>query len=674
MTIKNRLQYASSPYLKQHENNPVDWYEWGDEALNKALNENRPIIVSIGYAACHWCHVMAHESFEDDAVAEYMNSNFICIKVDREERPDIDNLYMDAAHLTTGRGGWPLNAFALPDGKPFYAATYFPKENWLALMKQIVDIHKTTPDKLIDQATEVAKGIAETNVVKTPEDITANRSRGYYRSLFDNYSKGIDYTNGGFNSTPKFPLPVGIEFLLQYQFFTNNTKALVGAETALTKMASGGIYDHIGGGFCRYSTDDIWKVPHFEKMLYDNAQLISLYSKLYQITGNRKYLTVVEQTSEFLQTEMLSNEGLFYSSLDADTEGVEWKFYIWKKSDLLRFIDLEHADTICNYYNITDKGNWEHGSNVLHAYDGADKFAEKNGINKVLFRDIIGKFRERVYTERNKRIKPGVDDKIITAWNALAIKGYTDAYRATSDSKYLDIAIKNARFIQQNMTGSNGRLNRIYKDSKITVNAFLDDYAFLTEAFISLYEVTFNKEWIDNAKIITEYCIDHFYNKESGLFYYTSDEDNEIVVRKQDMTDNVMPASNSVMADNLFRLSYIYKSSSYYNMAMRMLAIVENTLINGGAYYAKWAMLLGNASFTPIEISVIGKDSNKLRNSIMQIYMPNVIFTGGTSENVPLLKDRYVTGKTVVYICNNNSCSKPLQSLNEVLSELERIT
>ena len=673
MTIKNRLQYASSPYLKQHENNPVDWYEWGNEALDKAINDNKPIIVSIGYSACHWCHVMAHESFEDNSVAEYMNRHFVCIKVDREERPDIDNVYMDAAHLTTGRGGWPLNAFALPDGKPFYAATYFPKENWLVLMQQIVDIYKNTPDKIVDQANELAKGITATNIIETPEDISANRSKGHYRSLFDTYSKSIDFTNGGFDSTPKFPLPIGIEFLLQYQYYTNNTKALLGAETALTKMAAGGIYDHIGGGFCRYSTDNIWKVPHFEKMLYDNAQLVSLYAKMYQVTGNNEYLNTVEQTTKFLETEMLSRNGMFFSSLDADTEGTEGKFYIWKKSELTAFMEPEHADIICRYFNITEEGNWEHGNNVLHAYDSISQFTEKNNLDKDIFKQAIDKFREKVYSARNRHTKPGVDDKIITSWNALTIKAYTDAYKATTKPEYLDTALKCALFIKQNMLNSNGELKRIYKDGKITVNAFLDDYANIVDAFISLYEVTFDKKWIDSAHKINEYSIKHFYSKKSGLFYYTSDNDKEIVTRKQDITDNVVPGSNSVMANNLFRLSYIYKNNSYYNMAMRMLAIVENTIVNGGAYYANWAILLGNAAFTPIEISVIGKDANKMRNNIMQIYSPGLIFTGGVTENVPSLKDKSVTNKTAAYICYNNSCSKPLFSTQDIMAELSRL-
>ncbi|HEY5774002.1 MAG TPA: thioredoxin domain-containing protein, partial [Chitinophagaceae bacterium] len=479
---KNRLATASSPYLQQHADNPVDWHEWNDEALATAKKENKPLLVSIGYASCHWCHVMEKESFMDTAVARIMNENFICIKVDREERPDIDNIYMDACQLISGGGGWPLNAFALSDGKPFFAGTYYSKSGWLSLLKEISKAYKEKKDLVIKQADALTKGISDEefsfNSVDSSAIVLNNQG---YQNLFDSIYLKTDTVNGGLKGSPKFPMPALTEFLLQNYYLTGNNKALDAASITLNKMALGGIYDHLDGGFARYATDNEWRIPHFEKMLYDNAQLISLYAHAYQITQNDFYKTIITETISFVERNLASSYGGYYSSLNADTEDGEGEFYSWKESDFKRITGPENLLT--EYFNVSPTGNWNKGNNILFASYTPQEFSILKNQTPGQFISFLNKTKKDLLEERSKRNKPAADTKILTAWNAMMIKAYADAYIATETEDYLAKAIMIAKFLEKNMLGNDGSLKRNFNDGKTSINGFLDDYAWTISAF-----------------------------------------------------------------------------------------------------------------------------------------------------------------------------------------------
>ncbi|MCP4551453.1 MAG: thioredoxin domain-containing protein, partial [Bacteroidetes bacterium] len=499
----NHLINESSPYLLQHAHNPVNWYPWGTEALEKAKRENKLIIISIGYAACHWCHVMEHESFEDEEVAKFMNNNFIAIKIDREERPDIDQVYMNAVQLISGRGGWPLNCITLPDGRPIYGGTYFPKAQWMEMLTRVSQFIKQNPDKAEQQAIALTEGVRSNEMIlKNTEEVSFKISD--LNNIFDAWKSNIDYKNGGQKRAPKFPLPVGYQFLLQYHYLTKNQDALKAVNITLDKMADGGIYDQIGGGFARYSTDAIWKVPHFEKMLYDNAQLVSLYSTAFQLNKNPNYKLIVKETLAFIQRELTSEEGGFYSSLDADSEGVEGKFYVWTMSEIRNVLG-DQADLIIDYYNITEKGNWENGANILLKSSKDSRISSKHKISKSELELRVADAKGKLLAARAKRIRPGLDDKILTSWNALMLKAYVDAYRVFGVEDYLDAALKNAEFIMSKVKSTNHRLHRNYKNGESSINAFLDDYTFTISAFISLYQATFDEKWLTVAQDLTNY-------------------------------------------------------------------------------------------------------------------------------------------------------------------------
>ncbi|MEA3443827.1 MAG: thioredoxin domain-containing protein, partial [Bacteroidota bacterium] len=586
----NQLINESSPYLLQHAHNPVNWHPWGQEALDKARDENKLIIISIGYSACHWCHVMEHESFEDEEVASFMNDNFVAIKVDREERPDIDQIYMNAVQLINGSGGWPLNCIALPDGRPVWGGTYFRKKQWVDMLTQVLEFVKNSPDKAEQQAESL------TEKVQSHDFIFDNTEKSEFtnedlNSIFINLESNIDITDGGNYGAPKFPMPIGQRFLLHYYYISQNEDALKAVTTTLNKMAGGGIYDQIGGGFARYSTDSYWEVPHFEKMLYDNAQLVSLYSLAYQQSKNPKYKTIVHETLEFIARELKSKEGGFYSSLDADSEGEEGKFYVWTKSELQK-LPGNISDLIIDYYQITEKGNWENGKNILLETENKNEIAGKYKISLKELNKQVSEAKKILLEERSKRIRPGLDDKILTSWNALMLKAYVDAYRVFDDKEYLKTALINADFINAKMKSDDNSLNRNYKNGKATINAFLDDYAFTIDAFISLYQATFDEKWLTEAQQLTEYAIEHFYDENTGMFFYTSNTDPELIARKIEVSDNVIPSANSEMAKNLFVLGRYFYNNKYIRKSERMLKNVKQNALRGGVYYSNWNILM----------------------------------------------------------------------------------
>ncbi len=665
----NHLANETSPYLLQHARNPVDWYPWSNEALEKARRENKLLIISIGYAACHWCHVMEHESFEDTAVAKVMNENFVSIKVDREERPDIDQIYMNAAMLINGNGGWPLNAIALPDGRPIYAGTYFPKQQWVSMLQQVYNYYKNDPKKADEYATQLRAGIqnAELISIKSPESpVTENDLDSAFRHLIITQ----DFKSGGRQGAPKFPMPVNYEFLLMYHHYSGNGEARKAVEAALDNIASGGIYDHIGGGFARYSVDTEWHVPHFEKMLYDNGQLVSLYSHAYQLTKKSLYKQAVYETLEWVEREMASKENGFYSSLDADSEGEEGKLYVFTEQEIRSILGAD-AGLFIDYYDISKHGNWEEEKNVLRRKTDEREIAEKHKLSLEELDRKISVSKKKVFAEREKRIRPGLDDKILTSWNALMLKGYVDAYRAFDEKRFLDKALANAQFILTKVANGE-KLFRNYKIGKATINGFLDDYALAIQGFIALYEATFDEQWLQQAKAWTDYVIRHFQDDNSGMFFYTSDDHEELVARKMEISDNVIPASNSVMAKNLYVLGQLFYNEDYTKMAEQMFHNVKKDVMEHPSYYANWASLACWLYEDPFEIAIVGDDFEKVRIGFDVHHLPNILMLGGKTEgSLPLLQNKLVGEQTTIYVCRNKTCKLPVTSVEDALKQMK---
>jgi uncharacterized protein len=665
----NSLAGESSPYLLQHAHNPVGWHPWGEEALLKARTGNKLLLVSIGYAACHWCHVMEHECFEDEEVAGFMNKNFVCVKVDREERPDVDQVYMDAVQLLTGSGGWPLNVICLPDGRPVYGGTYFPRQRWLSMLEQVLDYVSKNPAEAEQQAKSLTDGI------KGNEIIHENREEAEFTMddlalIFSNWKRGIDFINGGLHRAPKFPLPVGYEFLLQYHFLSGDADALTAVTTTLDKMSGGGIYDQLGGGFARYSTDALWKVPHFEKMLYDNAQLLSLYSKAYQLTKDPQYKVVAFETAGFVKRELTSAEGAFYSSLDADSEGEEGRFYVWRLDELNRILK-DNAGLIINYYSVTEDGNWENGNNILYRSMTDKDLAGIYNMPEPELMKRISKAKMILLNERSKRKRPALDDKILTSWNAMMLKGYVDAYRAFEDEAFLQSAIGNAEFILKNLKKPDQRLDRNYKNGRSSINGFLDDYAFTIDAFIGLYQATFNEKWLLEAQDLISYVLAHFFDETSGMFYYTSDLDPALVARKMEITDNVIPSANSAMAKNLFILGRMFYNDVFLARSKRMLNNVKQDAFRGGAYYANWDMLMAWFASDPYDAVIAGEDCLSKRNEFDRYFLPNVFLCGGSEgTKLPVLQGKAGTGLTTIYVCRDKMCRMPVTEVCDAIKQM----
>jgi uncharacterized protein YyaL (SSP411 family) len=666
----NRLANANSPYLRQHADNPVDWFPWGEEALAKARKENKPLIISIGYAACHWCHVMAHESFLDADVASFMNDHFVCIKIDREERPDIDQIYMEAVQHITGEGGWPLHAFTLPDGRPFHGGTYFPRHQWLDLLKRIQSVYENHFADLQTQA-EILTSAIQTNLYTVPPSAENNHfSREQYDSFIDGWENLMDKKEGGFTKAPKFPMPVVWEFLLQYYYITGNESALNYVNNTLEAMAKGGIYDQIAGGFSRYSTDKSWKVPHFEKMLYDNAQLISLYARAYQVTNNLEFAGIVRESIAFCERELMNGEGAFFSSLDADSEGDEGKYYTFTVKEFKESVDPEVSRLLAGFYQVTDEGNWEHGRNILWRKRTFAEFTLQNDMSGESFEKILRRAHEQLMALRAQRIRPSTDEKIITAWNALMIKAYIDAFHALGTAGFLNSAIRLAHFIEQHMFTADGNLLRSYRDGNAMIPAFLDDYSLLAEALIRLYEATFDIHWLDLSQDLTRLAIAHFSDPDNSLFYYTSDLSETLIARKHEIPDTVIPSSNSVMAHVLIKHGHFYDNPLYLSRAIAILKQVVPDSSSHNPYYAYYAMALGLIAYPVNEIAIAGEKAHEKNLILQRHYLPTSLFLGGAEENLPLLKDKLVPNATKIYVCRDKTCSLPVDDAETALNLL----
>lgn len=660
----NNLINESSPYLLQHAHNPVQWQAWGKEPFEQARKENKLVIVSIGYAACHWCHVMEHESFEDEAVASFMNEHFVCVKVDREERPDVDQVYMNAAHLITGRGGWPLNALALSDGRPFYAGTYFPKVEWMRMLNHFVDMKQQDMGAILSWAEKITQGIKSLDDMPKFESIPSWEMENI-DSLFQDLSADFDLSKGGQQGAPKFPMPCNWEFVLQYSALSKNPEAIKSLERTLDQMACGGIYDQLGGGFARYSTDENWRVPHFEKMLYDNAQLVSLYAHAYQFTRKPLYAEVIRQTLAFVEAELTSPEGTFYSSLDADSEGVEGKYYVWTALEIKEILGAD-AEFFMQYYNVTDEGNWEHGLNVLYRNP-----AEAHVGLSHEKQEILEACKQKLLEKRALREKPRLDDKILTSWNALMLSAYVHAYRALGDESYLITAIKGATYLLTKVISSQHFISRNSKKEKSEIAGLLDDYALVIAALIDLYQVSFVEKYLDVAEKLTEYVITNFQDKENGLFFYTHKDYADLIARQKELSDNVIPASNSVMAKNLYVLGHYFFRDEWVNLSAQMLATVSAQVSKNIYFYANWAQLALLIAYSPYELAIVGQNFNKMRKELDKFYLPQIILMGANKpSNLSLLRGKWKPSVTQIYLCRNKVCALPYKYLDEVLAHL----
>lgn len=662
----NNLIHSTSPYLLQHAHNPVNWNFWSDEIAEKAKNGNKLILVSIGYAACHWCHVMEHESFEDEEVAKIMNDNFVCVKVDREERPDVDHYYMTAVQLMGQQGGWPLNVIAMPDGRPIWGGTYFPKMNWMKNLQAIADFYRNNPAQTEEYAVSLQNGIEQNSLIKPAENELPDLS-GLTENAVNGWKQTFDMENGGRKGAPKFPMPVNLEFLLYHGKIRHDEMVLQYVKTTLQKMARGGIYDQVGGGFARYSVDEIWKIPHFEKMLYDNGQLLSIYSKGFQQFGDDEFKTVVYETASFIERELLDKSGAFYSSLDADSEGEEGKFYVWKVAELKLILGPDY-ELFAACFNVNAKGFWEKGNYVLTRDKSDSNFAETHNITVEQLRMKVGEWKKLLLNARSNRIGPALDDKTLISWNALVIQGLSDAALAFGEKHFLNLALKNAVFIRDNIIQANGKLFHSWKKGKPSIDGFLEDYAITVQSFISLFKVSGDEQWLHLSIRLTDYCFTHFFDEKSGLFYFSEKSSNSVVTNYFQNEDNVIPAANSVMANNLHELYLIMGKPGYMQHAKRMLNQLISPFSKYPMAFSNWGKLVLKISGPYYEVAVLGADAEDVSMNMQKYFLPNVLLSfSKTESNIPLFKDRFVGGKTLIYVCREGVCQLPVENANQAL-------
>ncbi|WP_411030105.1 thioredoxin domain-containing protein [Spongiimicrobium sp. 3-5] len=671
----NALINETSPYLLQHAHNPVNWEAWGDKILKQAQREDKLLLISIGYASCHWCHVMEKECFEDEAVASVMNQHFINIKVDREERPDVDHIYMDALQMMTGSGGWPLNIVALPDGRPFWGATYVKKEQWIKVLENLADLYKTNPEKVIGYAKDLSEGIKSINLVpqqKTSDLFTIDQ----LEDAVKNWSGYFDNFLGGYKRAPKFMMPGNLNFLLHYATAQKDDEILDYVNVSLTRMAYGGIFDHVGGGFSRYSVDTKWHVPHFEKMLYDNGQMVSLYAKAYAVTKNDLYKKTVEETISFVTKELMNSDYGFFSSLDADSlneEGIleEGAYYVWTEEELKELLTLDFP-VFKDYYNINSYGHWEHGNYVLIRDEPDAKIAKKHKLDDTELQKTIKNGLKLLDVEREKRNRPRLDDKILTSWNGLMLRGLIDAYRYLGDKEYLDLALKNATFIRQKLIRPDGSMFHNHKAGKSTINGYLEDYAAVMDAYRQLYEVTFDEQWLQASKGLLDYCISNFLDSASGMFYFTSKKDDYIIRRTIETTDNVIPASNSIMAINLLKMSKFFPEDGYGKIAKQQLKNMQGNFTKNAQSYANWLHMVLYLNKPFYELAVVGDSYKEKAKKLLGNYLPHVVFAGAEKKgNLSLLQERYQENETLIYVCEHGSCRLPVSSADEALGQLQ---
>ncbi len=673
----NKLIDQTSPYLLQHAHNPVNWYPWGDEALQKAKEENKPILVSIGYAACHWCHVMEKESFEDESTAELMNKHFINIKIDREERPDLDHIYMDAVQSMTGSGGWPLNVFLTSERKPFYGGTYFPpiaaynRKSWKEILILVSTAYQEKNNEIKSQAERLTEHLIAANSFgidkqsETQSDIVFTKEN--LETIAANILAQADKEWGGFGNAPKFPQTFSIQFLLRHYYFTKDENALKQALLSLDKMIDGGIYDQIGGGFARYSTDIKWFAPHFEKMLYDNALLIGVLSEAYQLTRKEIYAETIHQTMQFIEREMINEENGFYSALDADSEGVEGKFYTWSAAEIEKLLQQD-ASLFCELYDVQEKGNWEH-NNILWLKRSIEKFAITKGIDLQELKIKINNWHKILMNERNKRIRPQTDDKILLGWNALMNVACSKAFVATGEENYRQLAIKNMQFLEEKFATENNGWHHTYKNGHAKIPAFLDDYSYIIQAYIHLQEITGNSDYLIRAKETTQFVLNNFLDAESGYFFYTNQFQTDIIIRKKEVYDGATPSGNAIMAANLDYLSVIFFEQDWHLHSQKIIKSLSHAIIKYPTSFGAWASVLQLTINGVNEIVIAGNDAFESLYPILNKYMPNKIIQSTQREQplFPLLKGKFKDKKSGFFLCKDYVCNEPIFELEKFL-------
>lgn len=680
----NRLIKETSPYLLQHAHNPVNWYAWNREAFDKAVAENKPILVSIGYSTCHWCHVMERESFENETIAKYMNEHFVNIKVDREERPDVDHIYMEAVQVITGQGGWPLNCFLLPDKRPFYGGTYFPphhaynRPSWLSVLQNIDNafhhrrtVVETQAAKLIDIIKDANKkfinSIEGTNTTKLVDFSTLE-------NIYNKIETRFDRVEGGFGNAPKFPNSMTLDYCLNYYYYTQNEEAKQHVLFSLDKMIKGGLYDQIGGGFARYATDKAWLIPHFEKMLYDNALLINILSDAYKITKSELYKETIIETLDFIEREMTSPEGGFYSAQDADSEGVEGKYYVWQKEEIETILGTESV-LFCAFYGVTSDGNWEH-NNILWRKDNYEIFAKKNNLNLQAFKQQLAKNRRQLFEVRNKRIHPSLDDKILLNWNALMCTAYAKAYSALGDGKYKEIAVRNLEFILRDFIKENEiTLYHTYKEGEKKYTAFLDDYAFLIETLLEVHTITQKRIYLEKASLYTDLVMQNFLDEATKLFYFTSKVQEDVILRRKELYDNAIPSGISTMVHNLQKLGILLGREDYRKLASGILEQMIQTIEKHPISFSKWASAIINEVYPMPEIAIVGQAALTVSEQIQQLYVPNKVLMATVEGNsaYPLLEGKTTIDSsdkkilpqntTQIYVCQNYACKRPVNTI-----------
>ncbi|MEB8330331.1 thioredoxin domain-containing protein [Flavobacteriaceae bacterium KMM 6897] len=667
----NALINETSPYLLQHAHNPVDWRPWSQGALDEAKTNNKLVLVSIGYSSCHWCHVMEEETFEDEEVAEMMNKNFISIKVDREERPDLDQVYMTAVQLINGSGGWPLNVIVLPNGKPLYGGTYHTKNQWVKVLTGISKLYNEDPDKANDYADMVAQGIQDANIIEPIKDVGIPSKEGISESVLI-WSQNWDLEWGGESGTQKFMLPSNLDFLLDYASLSHdlNVKSHVKnhVKNTLDKMALGGVYDQIGGGFFRYSTDKYWKVPHFEKMLYDNAQLISLYSKAYKVFKEPMYKELVLETLDFLEREMKGQDGGYYAAIDADSEGEEGKYYVWTKDELKGPLD-ENYRLFTEYYNITSGNSWEKGKFVLYRTQSDLDFAKKNSLSSSQLNELKSQWKDTFLTLRKKRKRPNTDDKIITSWNALMINGFVDAYKAFGDKEFLNRAEAVFDFLREK-SYQNKKLVHSYKKGDKRTEGFLEDYAFLANASLNLYGVTMNSKYLEFSMQLNQIVESQFSDTASGMFRFNSS--NELISNIIKTDDGVLPSPNAIMGHNLFQLGHINYNLELMDKAKNMSSTMMNISKGAAQSYSKWNSLFLHMAYPYFEISVVGSDAKDLMTTLNKRHIPNGLIVGSNlNSNLPLFKGRFDENETFIFVCQDTTCKLPVSTAEEAIAQIE---
>ncbi|MFI5170852.1 MAG: thioredoxin domain-containing protein [Chitinophagales bacterium] len=679
----NHLIHETSPYLLQHAYNPVEWFPWGDAAFEKAKKEDKPILVSIGYAACHWCHVMEHESFENEVTAKFMNTWFVNIKVDREERPDIDNIYMSACQILTGAGGWPLNIFLTPDLIPFSGGTYFPpkpgygKPSWMEVLMYMKDVFSRERDKVEEQAATLSDHILKMDNAFVGEGLEIPEGENLFSkedvvSIVRGLKNNFDNVEGGFGNAPKFPSTMNLLFLLRVNFFNSNIEIEDHIHLSLKKMMLGGIFDHAGGGFARYTVDRKWMVPHFEKMLYDNALLVLLYAEAFMATKNDDYRNVVIKTLKFLEDELMHADFGFYSSYDADSEGVEGKFYTFTKNEINQIFGNE-SDLVCKIYTITEEGNWEH-TNILFRTKTDDAIAEELNISKNEFKLKLDQINQQLFNYRQKRVKPGLDDKIILSWNALTCSAFVQAFKATGIEHYREMAIKNMDFLIRAFGNKKqkGELFHTYKNGASKHPAFIEDYGAVIQALLDVYEISGNEKYLTEALDQNKFVLENF-SDNNGLFYFTKKDQEDIPMRNKDFYDNATPSGNSLMVNNLLRLSVYTGNQEFTYHAFKMIALLKKAVLQYSASFGNLACAILKTVYPVAEVAILGAGAAGVKDMLIKHYYPHMVLQTDTTGNsdAPLLKNRFPEEGTFIYLCRNNTCNLPVSSLQDFIEALE---